>query len=494
MLVHDLIYRGKADDIALIDKEPITYRKLQEKVGLYRNYFYQQGVRQGENVGLLSKNSADFIYAYMALASLGSVVVPINFLLAAREIAYIIKDANMKTIVTMKPLALAEELEKNGYGQKVNQEVIPEIEERLSTETYPLAPRLTDFSAEELCVIIYTSGTTGHPKGAMLTHNNLIADAMAYSKTFDFLPSDKVFCVLPMYHCFSWTCCILTSLYNGSSITILDSFSIREAISTIRKGELNVIYGVPTMYKLYAAWGTPEDFNKVRLFVSGGAALPGEILEQFALKTGKHIVEGYGLSEASPVVALNPVDKVKPGSIGKPLPGISVKISGADGTWLKPGEIGELVVSGPIVMKGYYNLPEATTEALRDGNLHTGDMAYIDEEDYIFIVDRLKDMIITSGENIYPREIEELLFSHPAVSEAAVVGMPDKLRGQSAYAFIVLKEGALADKKSLRDYLMKNIASYKVPREFIFIDDVPKNATGKVMKTKLREMLCEKGK
>jgi long-chain acyl-CoA synthetase len=489
MLVHELIYRGKDTDIALIDKEPTTYLELQKKVDLYRNYFYQQGVRSGENVGLIAKNSAEFIYAYMAIASLGAVVVPINFLLAAREVAYIVKDANMKTLVTMKPLELAQELEQNGCQHTVRQEVISEIEQRLLEYAYPPAIVPDSLSDEELCVIIYTSGTTGHPKGAMLTHRNLIADAMAYSQTFQFLPNDKVLCVLPMYHCFSWTCCVLTALYNGNSITILDTFSIREAITTIRKRELTIIYGVPTMYKLYAQWGTPEDFQKVRLFVSGGSALPREILDQFALKTGQHIVEGYGLSEASPVVSLNPVHKVKPGSIGRPLPGITVRIAGNDGQWLKPGEIGELVVAGPIIMKGYYNLPEATSEALRDGKLHTGDVAYIDEEGYIFIVDRLKDMIITSGENIYPREIEELLFSHPAVSEAAVVGISDKLRGQSAYAFVVLKEGCSADKKSLREYLLRNIAAYKVPRDFIFADDLPKNATGKVLKTKLREQL-----
>ncbi|MCE5285544.1 MAG: long-chain-fatty-acid--CoA ligase [Pelosinus sp.] len=492
MLVHELIYRGKDTDIALIDKEPITYLQLQKKVELYRNYFYQQGVRSGENVGLLAKNSAEFIYVYMAIASLGAVVVPINFLLAAREVAFILKDGNIKTLVTMKELDLAQELQKNGCPHQVTQEVISEIECSLAETVYPPAPVPEAFDENELCVIIYTSGTTGHPKGAMLTHHNLLADAMAYSQTFSFMPSDKVFCVLPMYHCFSWTCCVLTALFNGNSITILDSFSIREAIAAISKGELTVIYGVPTMYKLYAAWGKPEDFAKVRIFVSGGAALPQEILAQFALRTGRQIVEGYGLSEASPVVALNPVEKVKPGSIGKPLPGITAKIAGNDGQWLKTGEVGELVISGPIVMKGYYNLPEATAEALRGGCLHTGDLAYIDEEGYIFIVDRLKDMIITSGENIYPREIEELLFSHPAVSEAAVVGIPDKLRGQSAYAFVVLKEGSSADKRTLRDYLRSNLAAYKVPRDFLFIDDLPKNATGKVMKTTLREVLLKK--
>lgn len=487
MLVHNLIDQGADEQIALFTRKQVTYRQLREAVDRYRAFFYQQGVRRGDNVGLLSKNSVEFIYSYMAIASLGAVVVPINFQLVAREIAYIIKDAKIKVFVTMTQLDLQSELDAYAYLGPVNQLVIPEFSGQLETADLKPAPELGDFAGDETCVIIYTSGTTGNPKGAVLSHNNLVSDAKAFTEVITVEADDNVLCVLPMYHCFSWTCAVLGALINGAAITILDAFNPKEAVATIRDGGVTIVYGVPVMYQLYSAVAGAEDFAKVKFFVSGGASLPETVSRNFDAKFGKPILEGYGLSEASPVVCVNHPDKVKYCSIGAVLPGIIARVVDEEGKQVPPGEIGELVVQGPIVMKGYHNLPEDTAKALRDGWLHTGDMAYCDQDGYFFIVDRIKDMIITSGENVYPREIEELLYAHPAVAEAAVIGIPDKLRGQAGCAYVVMAEGHAFDKKMLRTYLQKKLAAYKVPREFAQVEVLPKNSTGKIMKRLLRQ-------
>ena len=293
-------------------------------------------------------------------------------------------------------------------------------------------------------------------------------------------------CVLPMYHAFAWTCAVLLPLLKGASITILETFN-REVIDVIRDTGITVIFAIPTMYKLFAVWGTADDFQKVKLYVSGGSPLPKEVYQQFSRKSGKAIAEGYGLSEASPVVTVSSPERIKIGSIGSTLPGLEVRIMSSDGRMLKTGEIGELVVRGPSVMAGYLNRPEETAQALQKGWLHTGDLAYQDDEGDFYIVDRLKDMIITSGENVYPREIEELLYSFPHVVEASVVGVPDKLRGTAGCAYVVMAEGHELNKKALKEYLQANLAIYKIPREFVQVDSLPKNSTGKILKRLLQE-------
>lgn len=490
MLVHDLIFQGAEDKAAFLGQQGITYGQLQEQVAKYRDYFYEIGMRAGENVGLFAKNSPEFIYSYMAIVSLGAVVVPLNFQLVPREIAYIVKDAKMKHLVSMSYLSLKDGLEHYGYEHEVKQLIIPEFAERMPSMKCKTAPRIAAVP-EDVCVIIYTSGTTGNPKGAVLTHKNLISNARALSQVLPMTNEEKVLCVLPMYHCFAWTCAVLTTLLHGAAIRIMETFVLKETLAAIIEEKLTVIYGVPPMYNLFVKYGSAEHFAQVKYYISGGASLPENIANQFQKKLGRQIIEGYGLSEASPVVALNPVDRVKARSIGRPLPGVNAKIVDENDSELPAGIVGELAVQGDSVMKGYYNLPEATREALRGGWLHTGDLAYQDHDGYLYIVDRLKDMIITSGENIYPREIEELLFAHPDITEAAVVGFPDRLRGHAACAYIVAAEGITIDKKALRDYLQNNLALYKIPREFVQVAALPKTSTGKVLKTALREQAAE---
>ena len=489
MLVQELLEQGNAETIALIDGDKrITYRQLQLQVEKYRNYFHSCGIRSGENVGLLSRNSVEYIYIYMAIASLGAVVVPINFQLSDREIAYIVKDADMNFLIANQTVTLGQVLVKQGYDKKLTLLQVLNIVDAISSQSYYNCPSLPDsFSAQETCVIIYTSGTTGSPKGAELSHHNLVSDAAMFQEALSINDKDNVLCVLPMYHCFAWTCAVLNPLFSGATITILDTFAPKETTEVIKAEKVSVVYAVPPICSLLTRSATPADLATVRIIVVGGTTLPLKIAENFTAKFGVELLEGYGLSEASPVVAVNRPGKVKAGSIGLALPQIIACIVNEEGEELPSGEVGELVVWGDNVMKGYFHLPEETEQALAGGWLHTGDMAYQDEEGYIFIVDRLKDMIISNGENIYPREIEELLYAYPDIMEATVVGINDKLRGQAGAAFIVMEAGKELGKKELKEYLQANLALYKIPREFHVVDSLPKSQTGKILKRVLVE-------
>lgn len=486
LLVHQLIFQGTGDKIALYEKSSqYSYAQLQQKVAQYRNYLFAQGVRQHDQVALYAKNSSEFIFSYMAISSLGSVVVPLNTMFTPREIAFILKDARVKLVVTDKDLQFAGQYEEGSPSPA--QAFLSQINEETSQSYFPVPP---DISIEESdpCVILYTSGTTGRPKGALLSHSNLVSNAAAFGAVTQAGADDNTLCVLPLFHSFAWTCCVTTSLYNGASITIVEAFAPKDVIATIREQGVTTVMGVPAMYGFYTSLARPEDLAGVRLFASGGASLPMEIIDKFYTKTHKHVIEGYGLSEASPAVCFNPLGATKPGSIGVPLPGTEVKIVDDTGVEKKQGEIGELITRGPNVMLGYYGLPEESAEALKGGWLYTGDLAYKDEDGYFFIVDRKKDIVIVSGLNVYPREVEEVLYHYPAVKEAAVIGVPDKSRGEIVRAFVVGKEEARLDKRDLMAFLKKNLAQFKLPREIIELDTLPKNATGKILKNELRKI------
>jgi long-chain acyl-CoA synthetase len=401
-------------------------------------------------------------------------------MLTGREASFILADAKARFMLTDKMLQVDTAL-------ATKQILIQNINEESDRLPFPAAP-VVRIQETDPCVILYTSGTTGRPKGALLSHRNLISNAEAFSKVSEASSNDNTLCVLPMFHSFAWTCCVTTSLYNGGSITIVETFSPREVIATIREMAVTLVMGVPAMYGYYTSLATPDDLAGVRLFVAGGASLPLEILNSFYAKTSQRVIEGYGLSEASPVVAFNPLGATKPGSVGLPIPGVDVKIVDSDSRETGVGEIGEMIVSGPNVMLGYYGLPAETEEALRDGWLYTGDLAYKDEDGYIFIVDRKKDLVIVSGLNVYPREVEEIIYQHPSVQEAAVIGVPDKKRGETVRAFIVTKEGMQLNKKELLFFLKNNLASYKMPRSIIEVDALPKTGSGKISKKDLRQI------
>lgn len=490
MYVHDLVRQGAPDAIALVDhKRRFAYSELAAATRNCRNRLYAAGVRQGDRVAIFSRNSAEFIFAYFGIASLGAIAVPINFQLASREIAYIIKDAVIKHFLTYEPLNLVDPLAALRCDLKVAQHDIKTMGN--PKKNLPEAPALpADFDENAPCALIYTSGTTGSPKGAVLSHKNLITNAKQM-RIMGCEPKHHVLAVLPMYHCFGWTCSVLFPLYCGAEVVILDSFTPKETIRVIREEEVNDLYVVPSICSLLTKLATPEDMKSLRLVVSGGTTLPLKIEQDFIEKFGVDICEGYGLSEASPVVAMNPVGKAVVGSIGPVVPGIEWKLVDATGHEVPKGECGELIVRGDNVMLGYWNMPEATQDTLRGGWLHTGDVARADENGYLYIIDRLKDMIISMGENIYPREVEELIYQFPGIYEAAVIGVEDKLRGQAGACFYSLHEGASVNIRELKKFLQANLALFKIPREFHEMDALPRTSTGKIAKRLILETFNE---
>jgi long-chain acyl-CoA synthetase len=453
-----------------------TYETLKINVEKYSAYLHTVGVSAGDYVGLYYGNSPEFVYTYLAVSALGAVIVPFNRMLTENEVAYIAEDASMTHIVTMKTLEI---------DSKYKQIVIPQVEETILSTPSVTLPYLNR-SENDVNTIIYTSGTTGKPKGAMLTHKNLISNAISSIDHFQLTADDVNLCVLPMFHSFAWTVCVSTSLYVGATIVIEETFHPKNIIQRIREEKATIVAGVPAMYSYYLSLGTKEDFVSVTDFISGGAALPVEILEKFEAKYDIQICEGYGLSESSPVVSINPVRKTKPGSIGRALKDVTVEIVDDKNNVLGAGETGEIVVKGPNVMKGYKNLPEATEKAIVGDWLHTGDVGYIDEDGYIFIVDRIKDIIIVAGLNVYPREIEELIYSYGGILEAAVIGENDSKRGEIPVAFITVENKDSFDLYGLEAYLQKNLAQFKWPKKVTIMDALPKNATGKIMKRELK--------
>lgn len=489
--IHELINFGDPRHTAFHIPDTgvkITYGQLVQTVELYAAYFYTMGIRQSDNVGLMSKNSPEYVYAYMALAKLGAVIVPINSHFIGREIAYIIQDAGIKHFVTQQLEAIDEPLQKKyGYMQPVMQLVLSEISANC-TKIILSAPVKPNITAASPCVIIYTSGTTGNPKGAVLSHNNLIANVRQVfeSHRIPLTSTDNTLVVLPMYHCFAWTCTVLGPLYEGASMTVVDTLNLKDMLRAIKDCKVTVLFAVPSIFNLFQTHAAAEDFKYIRMSVSGGATLPESVAQKYTAKFGHQIMEGYGLSEASPVVSVNRPEKVKIGSIGPVVPDITAVIMDESGNILPIGERGELVIKGPNVMLGYYNLPKETSETLREGWLHTGDVAYQDADGYFYIVDRIKDIVVINGENVYPREIEEILYTYPGIAEAAVIGLPDEKRENLVYAALALKEDASLDVKHLRAFLRQSLATFKVPKEFILFESLPKTSTGKISKKDIR--------
>jgi long-chain acyl-CoA synthetase len=346
---------------------------------------------------------------------------------------------------------------------------------------------------DDTAVVLYTSGTTGTPKGAQLTHANMRANASVSATTlFNLGPDDVVMGCLPMFHSFGQTCCLNTAVLVGACVTLIPRFDAATALRVIERDRVTVFEGVPTMYvALLEAGPGVADTSTLRMCVSGGAALPVEVLRGFAKSFGAEILEGYGLSETSPVASFNRLGNSRPGSIGYAIDGVQLRIVAADGTEVPDGGVGEIAIRGHNVMKGYWLNPEATAEVLSaDGWFRTGDMARRDDDGFFYIVDRKKDLIIRGGFNVYPREIEEVLYEHPAVLEAAVIGLPHPTHGEEIGAAVALKPGACTTAEELRDFVKAQVAAYKYPRDVWLVDALPKGPTGKILK---REVVPPKG-
>jgi len=478
LLVHEIINNGRENDIAIVDEgRKVTYAELKQNIKKYRNRLWELGIRQGDRVGIFSRNSAEFVYTYFAASSLGAINVPINFQLSTRETAYILKNAGVEHLMTYEPLTFEEKI-------SVTQHDIATFGDKISPDA-PALPK--DFSENNPCVIIYTSGTTGNPKGAVLSHKNLVCNTQQ-CEVFKCHRECKAICVLPMYHCFGWTCTVLNTFYRGAELHVVRVFKPKDMVDMIRENELTDIIIVPSIFKLVTAIAKPEDFKTVRFFMSGGTTLPDKIVDEFKAKFGRPIAEGYGLSEASPAVFLTTHGEERQGSCGRLLRGEEVRLVDEDGLDVAQGEVGEVLVRGGNVMLGYWNNPEATAAALdKDGWLHTGDVGKVDADGYYYIVSRIKEMIISMGENIYPREVEEVVYQFKGIRDAAVIGIDDKLRGQVGACFYDVQDGAKVDVRELKKFLQKNLALYKVPREFHRLKELPRTSTGKIAKRKILE-------
>ena len=464
-----------------------TYAELDELSARVAGLLRDRGLEPGDRVGIMLPNVAEFAAVYYGVLRAGGVVVPMNPLLKAREVAYYLADSGTGLIFVWHAFAG----EAQGGAEQAGSHAVvvePATWAGLLASADPDS-RVADRDDSDTAVILYTSGTTGQPKGAELTHGNLAQNTKVMTTDLiQLTPDDVIFGGLPLFHAFGQTCTLNAAVAAGASLTLLPRFGAREALEILAGHHVTVFAGVPTMY--VALLGYPDrakyDLSALRVCVSGGAAIPVEVLRGFEDAFGCLVLEGYGLSETSPVASFNHPDRPrKPGSIGTPIRGVQMRVVDKDGHEVPQGEAGEIVIRGHNVMKGYWHRPEETAKAIPDGWFRTGDVGRVDEDGYFAIVDRKKDMIIRGGYNVYPREIEEVLYEHPAVAEAAVIGLPHKALGEEVGAAVRLNPGADVTAGELRDYVKAQVAAYKYPRAVWFVDELPKGPTGKIVKREI---------
>jgi long-chain acyl-CoA synthetase len=453
------------------------------------------GVKPGDRVALWLKNRPEFITALFGVLGAGAVLVPINNFLKPDEINYILQDAGIDVIITEQEMMVHEPALRAARPQL----------RVFAVETFPAAAG--DFKPEssrlkaaprtgtDLAVIIYTSGTTGRPKGAMLSHANLLHNVESCRIVLETVHEDRMAVVLPLFHSYMLTVGVLLPLLVGGTIVLVKSLGQTKMIlQELCVRQATILPAIPPLYRALAASPTPFKLP-FRLCISGSAPLPLQVLKDFEAKYGIPLIEGYGLSEASPVVAKNPIHGVrKAGSIGLPIAHVELTVQDDTGRTLEPGAVGELCVRGGNVMLGYWNHPEETAKVFRHGWLLTGDVGYRDADGYFFITDRRKDMLLVNGNNVYPREIEEVIQQFPGVKESAVIGRPDARRGEIPVAYVSPNEGVTLEERELIEFIRKKMADYKVPKRIVFMAALPRNAMGKILKTTLRELAAAEGK
>src|SRR6201995_4208843 len=474
----------------------MTYRALDEASARVAGLLHERGLKQGDRVGIMMPNVAEVPVVYYGVLRAGGVVVPMNPLLKAREVAYYLGDSGAGLIFAWHTFG---DPARDGAEQAGADAIVvdPVSFPDLLASATPHFP-VEDTADEDTAVILYTSGTTGQPKGAELTHGNLISNTEVSCTDIVQAGPDAVICGgLPLFHVFGQTVALNVAVAAGACLTLLPRFDAEHALRIIVDHRVTVFEGVPTMYValLHSPDRADYDTSSLRMCISGGAALPVEVLRGFEEAFGVPLLEGSGLPEPSPVPSFNHPDREqKPGSIGTPIRNVQMRAVDGEDHEVPPGELGEIVIRGPNVMKGYWQRPEATAEALRDGWFHTGDLARVDEDGYFYIVDRKKDLIIRGGYNVYPREIEEVFYEHPAVAEAAVIGLPHESLGEEVGAAVALKKGESIDPDELRDYVKARVAAYKYPRRIWLVDELPKGATGKGQKRDITAPTSERAR
>jgi long-chain acyl-CoA synthetase len=476
--------------------EEITYRQLNERVNRVANGLKSLGIKKGDVVSVYLPNCPDYYYVWFGIVKLGAIFGPINALFKGDEVRHVLSDSGAVAVVTSE--ILIDTIDAARESCPALRHVVCLEGEMGGASAYvdllkhpaELAP--VDIARDDLAAILYTSGTTGKPKGAMLSHWNYVWDTMAASELVPVPPGEgRLGLILPLFHANAQVTG-LTQFLTGGSVAMWERFSPSDFWETVDRYQPRTFSAVPTMLSILLMAPIKEGLNIdcLDFVISGAAPLPVEIMQRFEQSFGLRILEGYGLTEGTCVSALNPFWGVrKPGSIGMPIRGQAMMIADDAMNELPAGEYGEIVVKGPNVMRGYYNNPEATTETVVDGWLRTGDMGYVDEDGYFFIVDRKKDMIIRGGENIYPREIEEVLYTHPQIAEATVIGRTDAVWGEQVVAVIVPASGAAPTAEDVIAFCKERLADYKLPYEVIFRESLPTSLTGKVQKKVLREEL-----
>ncbi len=505
------------DHLAVIfNDRKLTYAQLNAAANMFANGLRKLGVQKGDKVALMMPNLPFFPIAYYGILKAGATVVPFNVLFTAREVAYHLQDSDavvlvgfagffdpayggFKQVETCRNLVVANADPSQPFAH--DDAAVMDFNRFLGLGGSPVFDTVQT-QADDVAVILYTSGTTGSPKGAQLTHSNMVMNADDCIDLLDAKPGDVALVTLPLFHSFGQTVLMNTCFMAGAALTLLPRFTPDAALSIMQRDGVSIFAGVPTMYwALYSYPHAEEQFDMEKIAaglhtaVSGGSALPVELLRNFEARFKVPILEGYGLSETSPVASFNVRRKVrKPGSIGIPIWGVQMALVDENENFIpKPsveGEfsaVGEIVVRGHNVMKGYYKRPEATAEVMKGDWFHTGDLARLDSDGYYFIVDRKKEMILRGGFNVYPREVEEFLMTHPKVSLVAVRGVPDEKLGEEVKAFIVLKAGQTATAEEIMYFAKTGLASYKYPRYIEFRSELPMTATGKILKRELKD-------
>lgn len=488
----------------------ITYQELFIASQAFASALQKKGVQKGDRVALMLPNCPQYVIAYYGALTAGAIITQVNPMLVERELQHILQDSGAETIVVLDGLyPKVKSVQPNGNLKNIivvnlqpsDADFQPDISFDQFIKTGDGNIRPVSFDPEnDIAVLQYTGGTTGRSKGAMLTHRNILANVVQSYEFFKHelkIGSERTLTVIPLFHVFGMQSAMNLSVYTAGDSILLPRFEVEEVLETIKREQPTTFPGVPTMYVALTNHPKAEEYGmgSIRLCNSGSAPMPVELLREFERKSGAKILEGYGLSEAAPTTHCNPAfAERKPGSVGIGFPSTDYKVVDlAEGIKeVSPGELGELIVKGPQVMKGYWNMPEETAITLKEGWLYTGDIAKVDDDGYLYIVDRKKDLIIASGYNIYPRDVEEVLYEHPAVREAVVIGVPDAYRGETVKAVLVLKSNQKISEQEIIDYCRKNIAAYKVPQLVEFRDELPKTIVGKILRRALREEVSRK--
>jgi len=473
------------------DSSTFSYRDLwNQSVLICDELQCRFGLKRGDRVGLWLKNCPEFIPSLFAILNAGAVAVPINSFLKPDEVNYILSDAGIDLLITDAELAgHFPSLKSARPGLQLFQTSEMKAASGPSKEASSLMANVSSsLNESDLAVLIYTSGTTGRPKGAMLSHGNLLHNVESCRIVLRTVEQDRIAVLLPLFHSYMLTVGVFLPLLVGGSIILVKSLHpVRSALQELFARQATLLPAIPQFYRSMVQAQIQQTIP-FRLCVSGSAPLPAQVLNEFEAKFKIPLIEGYGLSEASPVVTKNPLNATrKPGSIGLPIPNVEVTIQDESGLRLGNDQIGELCVRGGNVMVGYWNQPEETSKVMRDGWLLTGDIGYRDADGYFFITDRKKDMLLVNGINVYPREIEEILYQFPGVKEAAVIGKPDARKGEQPVAFISASDGALLEEKTVQQFVRKKLADYKVPKKVVILPALPRNAMGKILKTTLRQ-------